>query len=143
MKGLLNQPKIGVKTENLTRTLQTAKMGPKRKTSSKDPADPEAEKQFTEERIARELFQAKAKAQLHKSTQDIVDIDDENATLSSMINNKTLVPPENPRDPESQLYRRILYVFRMTPKLMSLLRRMRNFTEEQIDEHINWFNDHL
>ena len=24
---------------------------------------------------------------------------------------------------------------------MSLLRRMRHFTEEQIDEHINWFND--
>ena len=24
---------------------------------------------------------------------------------------------------------------------MGLLRRMRNFTEEEIDEHINWFND--
>ena len=86
-------------------------------------------------------FQAEAKTQLPKPTQDIVDIDDENATLSSIINNETLVPPENPRDPGSQLYRRILYVFGMTPKFMSLLRRMRNFTEEQIDEHINWFND--
>ena len=28
----------------------------------------------------------------------------------------------------------------MTPKLMSVLRRMRHFTDEQIDEHINWFN---
>ena len=116
-------------------------MGPKKKTSSKDPADPEAEKDFKEERIARELFQAEAKTQLPKPSWDIVDIDDENATLSSMINNETLVPPENPRDPGSQLYCRILYVFGMTPKLMSLLRRMRNFTEEQIDEHINWFND--
>ena len=87
------------------------------------------------------MFQAEAKAQLPKPTQDIIEIDDGNATLSSMINNKTLVPPENPRDPGSQLYRRILYFFGMTPKLMSLLRRMRNFTEEQIDEHINWFND--
>ena len=70
-----------------------------------------------------------------------MDIDDENATLASMINNQTLVPPENVRDPGSQLYCRILYVFRMTPKLMSILRRMRNFTEEQTDDHINWFND--
>ena len=69
-----------------------------------------------------------------------MDIDDTKATLASLINNQTLVPPENPRDPASQLYRRILYVFGMTPKLMSVLRRMRHFTEEQIDEHINWFN---
>ena len=70
-----------------------------------------------------------------------MDIDDEKATLSSLINNKTLVPPENPRDPGCHLYHRILYVFGMTPKLMSVLRRMRQFTEEQINEHINWFND--
>ena len=76
-----------------------------------------------------------------KPTKKIVDIDDENATLASMINNKTLVPLENPRDPGSHLYHRILYVFGMTPKLMSILRRMRFFLEEQIDEHINWFND--
>ena len=69
-----------------------------------------------------------------------MDIDDAKATLASLINNKTLVLPENPRDPGSHLYRRILYVFGMTPKLMSVLRRMRHFTEEQIDEHINWFN---
>ena len=115
-------------------------MGPK-KTPSQDPADPEAEKQFREEQIARELFQTEIWTQLPKPTRKIVDIDDENATLASMINNQTLVPPENPRDPGSQLYRRILYVFGMTPKLMSILRRMRYFSEEQIDEHINWFND--
>ena len=115
-------------------------MGPK-KTTSKDPTDPEAEKQFREEQIARELFQTEIQTQLPKPTKKIVDIVDENATLASMINNKTLVPPENPRDPGSHLYLRILYVFRMTPKLMSILRRMRYFLEEQIDEHINWFND--
>ena len=70
-----------------------------------------------------------------------MDIDDENATLASLINNETLVPPENVRDPGSHLYCRILYIFGMTPKLTSVLRRMRNFTEEQIDDHINWFND--
>ena len=70
-----------------------------------------------------------------------MDIDDENATLASMINNQTSVPLENPRDQGSQLYRRILYIFGMTPKLMSILRRMRHFSEEGIDEHINWFND--
>ena len=58
-----------------------------------------------------------------------------------MINNQTLVILENVRDPGSQLYHRILYVFGMTPKLTNLLRRLRNFTEEQIDDHINWFND--
>ena len=67
----------------------------------------------------------------------IVDINDENATLASMIINQTLVPLENPRDPGSQLYRRILYVFGMTPKFMSILRRLRYFSEEQIDKHIN------
>ena len=115
-------------------------MGPK-KTPSQNPADPKAEKQFREEQIARELFQLEIWTQLSKPTRKIVDIDDENATLTSMINNQTLVPPENPRDPGSQLYPRILYVFGMTPKLMSILRRMRYFTEEQIDEHINSFND--
>ena len=70
-----------------------------------------------------------------------MDIDNEDATFASMINNKTLVPPESVRDPGSQLYHRILYIFGMTPKLMCLLRRLRTFTEEQIDEHINWFND--
>ena len=114
-------------------------MGPK-KDPSQNPADPEAEKQFREEQIARELFQTEIRTQLPKPTKKIVDIDGGNATLASMINNQTLIPPENPRDPGSQLYRRILYVFRMTPKLMSLLRRMRHFTEEQIDEHIKWFN---
>ena len=115
-------------------------MGPK-KNPSKDFTDSEAEKQFGEEWIARELFQTEIHTQLPKPKRKIVDIDDENATLSSMINNKTLVPPGNPRDPGSHLYCRILYVFGMTPKLMSVLRRMRYFTEEQIDEHINWFND--
>ena len=115
-------------------------MGPK-KDPSQNPADPEAEKQFREEQIARELFQTEIQTQLPKPTRKIVDIDDRNVTLASMINNQTLVPLENPRDPGSQLYCRILYVFGMTPKLMSLLRRMRHFTEEQIDEHINWSND--
>ena len=58
-----------------------------------------------------------------------------------MINHQTLVPPEKVRDPRSQLYHRILYIFGMTPKLMSILRRMRNFMEEQIGDHINWFNN--
>ena len=115
-------------------------MGPK-KNLTMDPTDPTAEKQYREEAITWALFQAESQTQLPKATKKIVDIKDESATLASMINNQTLVPPENPRDPGSQLYRRILYIFGMTPKLMSLLRRMRHFTEEQIDEHINWFND--
>ena len=115
-------------------------MGPN-KNPSKDSADSEPEKQFREEQIALELFQTEIHTQLPKPKRKTVDIDDENATLSSIINNQTLVPPENPRDPGSHIYRRILYVFGMTLKLMSVLRRMRYFTEEQIDEHINWFND--
>ena len=115
-------------------------MGPK-KMPTQESADPEAEKQFREEQIARELFHTQIRTQLPKPTKKIVDIDDENTTLASMINNQTLVPPENLRDPGSQLYHRILYIFGMTPKLMSILRRMRHFSEERIDEHINWFND--
>ena len=115
-------------------------MGPK-KTPLQNPADPEAEKKFREEQIARELFQTEIRTQLPKPTKKIVDIDEGNATLTSMINNQTLIPQENPRDPGSQLYHRILYVFGMMSKLMSLLRRMRRFTEEQIEEHINWFNN--
>ena len=126
-------------TENLIRVSEANKMGPK-KNPSKDSTDVEAEKQFREEQIARELFQMEISTQLPKPKKKIVDIDDEKATLSSLINNKTLVPPENPRDPGSHLYCRILYVFGMTPKLMSVLRRMKHFMEEQIDEHINWFN---
>ena len=114
-------------------------MGPK-KDPTKGSTDPEAEKQFREEQIAQELFQAEISTQLPKLKRKIVDIDDEKVTLASLINNQTLVPPENPRDPGSHLYRRILYVFGMTPKLMRVLRRMKYFTEEQIDEHINWFN---
>ena len=115
---------------------KATKMGPKKKPTWES-VNPETEKQFREERIARELFQAEIKTQLPKLTRKIVDIDDENATLASMINNQTLVPPEKLRDPGSQLYHRILYIFGMTPKFMSILRRMRYFTEEQIDEHIN------
>ena len=115
-------------------------MGPK-KNLSKDHTDSAAEKQFREEWIARELFQTEIQTHLPKPTKKIVDIDDENAPLSSMIDNKTLVPPENPRDPGSHLYHRILYVFGMTPKLMSVLTRMRYFAEEHIDEHINWLNE--
>ena len=87
------------------------------------------------------MFQTEILTQLPKPTKKIVDIDDKNATLASMINNQTLIQRKNPRDPGSQLYRRIIYVFGMMPKLMSLLQRMRHFSEEQIDEHINWFND--
>ena len=114
-------------------------MGPK-KNPEKEPIDPETERQYREETIARNLFQTEKQTQLPKSKR-IVDIDNENAMLASLINNETLVPPENVRDPGSHLYRRILYVFGMTPKLTSVLRRMRNFTEEQIDDHINSFNN--
>ena len=43
--------------------LKALKMGPKKDPSQK-PADPEAEKQFREEQIARELFQAEIRTQL-------------------------------------------------------------------------------
>ena len=70
-------------------------MGPK-KDPSKGPSDPTVEKQFREEQIARELFQAEASVQLPVPKKKIVDIDDAKATLTSLINNQTLVPPENP-----------------------------------------------
>ena len=87
------------------------------------------------------MFEREEQSQLPKAKKTIVDIDDENATLLSMINNVTLVPPEHVRDPGSQLYWRILYTWGVTPKLANLLRRLQHFTEDQIDDHINWFND--
>ena len=62
----------------------------------KGPSDRTAEKQFREEQIAWELFQAEASVQLPAPKKKIVDIDDAKATLTSLINNQTLVPPENP-----------------------------------------------
>ena len=96
---------------NLIRTfrIKQGKMGPKKK-PEKDPIDPETERQYREEEIARNLFQAEKQTQLPKSKK-IVDINDKGATLASLINNETLVPPENVRDPGSHLYWRILYVF--------------------------------
>ena len=115
-------------------------MGPK-KPSKPSTEDPNVEKQFREERIACAIYEREEQMLLPKAKKTIIDIDDENATLAKMINNETLVPPENVRDPGSQLYRRILYTWGMTPKLPNLLRRLRHFTEEQIDDHINWLND--
>ena len=66
------------------RMFETTKMGPKKK-PIRESVDPETEKQFREERIARELFQVEVKTQLPKPTRKIVDIDDKNATLASML----------------------------------------------------------
>ena len=79
------------------------------------PVDPKAEKQYREKEIAHAIYQREEKTQLPKAKKTIVDIDDENTTLASMINKQTLVPLENVRDPGSQLYCRILYIFGMTP----------------------------
>ena len=89
-----------------------------------DPADPTAEKQYKGEQIAHALYQREERTQLPKAKKTIIDIHDENASLASMINSQTLIPPENVRDPRSQLYHRILYVFGMTPKFANLLRRL-------------------
>ena len=115
-------------------------MGPK-KPQKASLGDPDVDKQFREEEIARVIYQTEEQTQLPRAKKMIVDTDDENAMLASMINNEMLVQPENVRDPGSQLYRRILYTWGMTPKFANLLRRLRCFTEEQIDDHINWFND--
>ena len=61
-----------------------------------DPPDPEAQRQFREEAIARELLKREL-TQLSKAKKKILDIDDEKATLASMIVNQTLVPPVNVR----------------------------------------------
>ena len=117
-------------------------MGPKND-QKKGSDDPQTEKQFREEEIACTLYQREEQTLLPKAKKTIVDIDNEHATLASMIKNETLVPPENVRDLGSQLYQMILYVFGMTPKLTNILRIFRHFTEEQIDGHINWFNETL
>ena len=76
MKRPLKQQKKRIEAEYLTRTFKATEMGPK-KIPSQDPADPEAEKQFREEQIARDLFQTEIRTQLPKPTKKIVDIDDE------------------------------------------------------------------
>ena len=63
-------------------------MGPK-KDPPKGPSDSEAEKQFKEEKIAQELFETEIRTQLPRPKRKIVNIDDEKATLTSLINNQT------------------------------------------------------
>ena len=101
--------------------------------------DPETEKQFKEEQIAAKLYDRKAKSQLPKPKQEHVNLDNKDVTLGSRINDETMVLPAHVRDPGSQLYRRMLYTWGMTPKMVKMLWRLRNFTEADIDDHINWF----
>ena len=65
---------------------------------------------------------------------------------STMINIKDMMTPETfelPMDwdqPGSQLYRRIISVFGLTPTIIRKLHLERHFSEEDVDKHINHFN---
>ena len=65
---------------------------------------------------------------------------------STMINIKDMMTPETfelPMDwdqPGSQLYRRIISVFGLTPTIIRKLHLERHFSEEDVDRHIDHFN---
>ena len=65
---------------------------------------------------------------------------------STTINIKDMMTPETfelPMDwdqPGSQLYRRIISVFGLTPTIVRKLHLERHFSEEDVDKHIDHFN---
>ena len=57
-----------------------------------------------------------------------------------MMNPETFELPMDWDQPGSQLYRRIISVFGLTPTIIRKLHLERHFSEEDVDRHINHFN---
>ena len=62
--------------------------------------------------------------------------------IKSMMNEETFILPMEPSQPGSELYRRIICKFGITPAILRKLHVEWLFNEEQVDEHINYFEDH-
>ena len=62
--------------------------------------------------------------------------------IKSMMNEETFILPMEPSQPGSELYHRIICKFGITPAILRKLHVERLFNEEQVDEHINYFEDH-
>ena len=60
-----------------------------------------------------------------------------------MISDETFILPMEPDQPGSELYRRIVCKFGITPAILRKLHVERLFSEEQVDEHINYFDEHF
>ena len=70
-------------------------------------------------------------------------VDVPNVSILSMISDETFILPMEPDQPGSELYRRIVCKFGITPAILRKLHVERLFSEEQVDEHINYFDEHF
>ena len=61
--------------------------------------------------------------------------------IRDMMNPETFELPMDWDQPGSQLYRRIITVFGLTPTIVRKLHLERHFSEEDVDKHINHFNN--
>ena len=61
--------------------------------------------------------------------------------IKDMMNPETFELPMDWDQPGSQLYRRIITVFGLTPTIIRKLHLERHFSKEDVDKHINHFNN--
>ena len=61
--------------------------------------------------------------------------------IKDMMNPETFELPMDWDQPGSQLYRRIISVFGLMPTIIKKLRLERHFSEEDVDRHIDHFNN--
>ena len=65
-----------------------------------------------------------------------------NVSIKSMMTDETFILPMEPEQPGSELYRRVVCKFGITPAILRRLHVERLFSEEQVDQHINYYEEH-
>ena len=65
-----------------------------------------------------------------------------NVSIKSMMTDETFILPMEPEQPGSELYRRVICKFGITPAILRRLHMERLFSEEQVDQHINYYEEH-
>ena len=76
----------------------------------------------------------------HSGTFTKVGVPD--VSIQSMIMDETFILPMEPDQPGSELYRWIICKFGITPAILRKLHVERLFSEEQVDQHINYYDEH-
>ena len=65
-----------------------------------------------------------------------------NVSIKSMMTDETFILPMEPEQPGSELYRRVIWKFGITPAILRRLHVEQLFSEEQVDQHINYYEEH-
>ena len=69
------------------------------------------------------------------------DLNSTTTNIKDMMSPETFELPMDWDEPGSQLYRRIVTVFGLTPTIIRKLHLERHFSKEDVDKHINHFNN--